>query len=392
MPLPTPASLPVSAHNSDNKLHPRTEASQAVAQPASQAQTKPAVPNPLPALGGATAQQAQDVLARALAQANPAMVWSISRSQGLAPHGQPLQQGLSRFSPVTPTATTVVKSETAPQQQPPERQQQPPAPGPATAALDEALRAQSVNRSKARSNLLMTDEQHQAQKNYERPHKAPSNHRQPQTPQANSDDGGSKAPLPYAPSISMIAARLAGYQQKKNAATAAANQEVPPVEASLPRNPLPAVPNPLLAVSENEVEAHVVAPQQEASQGVPTSITTTSKNHGYGRAVPNPIAAAAAAASCCEQDAPSEYNNSNSISSLTMSASPSVVEEAVSETTTNDATTDSDSDRAVASSSPSNNQDATSNVSEGDAQANADQGEDDDNKASLNGSKKRIVG
>ena len=86
-----------------------------------------------------TAQSAQGILARALSQSSPAMVKAISQPQTQ----QPTQQGL-----------TVFKTEENASVQ----QQAPIVQGPATAALDEALRAQSEHRSKARtSNLLLTE-------------------------------------------------------------------------------------------------------------------------------------------------------------------------------------------------------------------------------------------
>ena len=75
---PTKVSPPVSTHNSEEQL-----------------------PAPITTFSlGASSGQAQIILARALAQANPAMVQAISQSQGQPP---PQQQGLSRF--VNPSTT-----------------------------------------------------------------------------------------------------------------------------------------------------------------------------------------------------------------------------------------------------------------------------------------------
>ena len=167
--------------------------------------------------------QAQNVLARALAQANPAMVKAISQGQ-VQQQGQ-IKQGLFRFPPST-TASAAPKIEPATQQQ-----HASPAPGPATAALDEALRAQSANRSKSRLNLLLT-EQH--------PHKEPSKEEEKAASNTSSEDN-SQAPLPYAPSISMIAARLKGYQKNNTAAAVAREESQPSAAQNPPQEQLPKI-------------------------------------------------------------------------------------------------------------------------------------------------------
>mmetsp|Transcript_3540 Transcript_3540/g.8453 ORF Transcript_3540/g.8453 Transcript_3540/m.8453 type:complete len:689 (+) Transcript_3540:633-2699(+) len=373
MPLPTPASRPVSTHNSEERL--QSAAPQAQPQPQHTVPVtaaKASVPkHSETALKLATsAMQAQDVLARALAQANPAMVQAISQGQQ-----GPLKQGLLRYTPstVTASAAQVAKVE-------PATQHAAPAPGPATAALDEALRAQSANRSKARSNLLLT-EQH--------PRKEPSKLDEKPAP---TDSNEAQAPLPYAPSISMIAARLKGYQ-KSNAAAAAAREEAQTAAAheeshqeQLPINPLPAVPNPLLGnLSESESSAPVKSEDEQER--------------------PPPAQMVAARHQEPDSDGGNSNHNSNSVSSVTMSASPSFVEENGSDTTLNN-TTDTDSDRAVTSSysnpEPEDNTASASNVAtatedpmdvEGEGPANAEQNNDDStNKPSMNGSEKIIVG
>lgn len=411
MPLPTPASRPVSTHNSEERLHSAvstTEVGSAVATQAPQQQhsapvsaaeaTQAAVAKRSEAAqkmatsalslctgggaAGTSAVQAQNVLARALAQANPAMVKAISQGQ-MQQQGQ-LKQGLSRFPP-SATAAAPPKVEPAI----PHHQQQhaSPAPGPATAALDEALRAQSTNRSKSRSNLLLT-EQH--------PHKEPSKEEEKLAPKTSNEDS-SQAPLPYAPSISMIAARLKGYQKNNTAAAVTREESQPsavqsPPQEQLPINPLPAVPNPLLGIlSEGESNPPMKPEngQQQQQQGAAEN------------SLSNPIATAR----CQEQDVSSDGGNSNhssnSVSSVTMSASPSLVEENGSDTTMNNST-DSDSDRAVTSSSSNpESEDATASQDVTAAEVprhNSEGGEgttiadDNDNKPSVTASEKIIVG
>lgn len=311
--------------------------------------------------GGASAAQAHDVLARALAQANPAMVQAIQQEQ---PQG-PRQQGLSRYSP---------SSRAAPQ-----------APGPATAALDEALRAQSAMRSNTRPNRLMTEQRDEA---------GPL--QQPQEPSAKAPtNNGSQDPLPYAPSISMINERLAGYQKSAMTnndivGTTGRSNTIKPSNQEAPLeslNPLPAVPNPLLATgSAVAVREASQEPQKEQQQqeGVPTSITTR-KNVSNNPSVPNPMAPSA--------------SSDDSSSSVSMSASPSVMEGSVSDTTTH-GTTDTDSDRAgLPSSTPSssfnNNVEPSYSGENRKPQPDKDSGQGgdkDEGGSDKDGSKKRVVG
>ena len=358
-----PASKPVTAHNPEEFAVTTTEVSSAATQAQHQQQqhqqqnafpisaakaTQAAVAKRSQAaqqmttsaislftgggLAGTSAVQAQNVLARALAQANPAMVQAISQGQQ---QGQ-LKQGLSRFAPSTTVAATTTAS-AVPKVEPAVQQQEESiaaAPGPATAALDEALRAQSEHRSKSRSNMLLT-EQH--------PHKEPA--KQEEKPLSNtSDEDNSKSPIPYAPSISMIAARLKGYQ-KNHAAAAVAREEAEPTagqsqkspQEQLPINPLPAVPNPLLGIYSEEELSPPIKPQGGRQQHQQQKLPSSS----------NPILAARHQ----EQDVSSDGENSNNTcSSVTMCSSPSLPEENGSDTTMNN-TTDSDSDRAVMSSS-----------------------------------------
>lgn len=356
---------------------------------------------------GTSAQQAQDILARALGQANSAMVQAISKGQH-----SPRQQGLSRFAPsLAANAVSAIKAEG--EECPPQQAAVPmvQAPGPATKALDEALRAQSATRSKARSNSNY-EEYH------DRPHKSTVNRPsqdQHENPKPKND--GAATPLPYAPSISMIAARLAGYQ-KNNASREDAH---PPQESQgqssvdePQRNPLPAVPNPLMAVGSQH---GVSSPEQQQNQiqdqqGVPSSITTT-KNSASDSMVPNPMLANAEDA---QGHGHGNSKNNNSISSVTMSGSRFVLEENGSETTGN-GTTDTDSDRVSSSSSSSNpspedeaaaeaampmdtslgesHGQAPMDTSIGDvteSPPNANPDENNNNKPSQDGSKKRVVG
>jgi len=354
---PTKVSPPVSTHNSEEQL------------PA------PTTMFSLCASSG----QAQNILARALAQANPAMVQAISQSQGQPP---PQQQGLSRYAnpstikgeaKTTRTTTTTMGTQ---EQQPQAAAPVAPAPGPATAALDEALRAMSATRSKVRSSFLLTEQQaedenenhHNRDCDRDRLHKANANanngnHHRASRQQQQGD--GSQVGLPYAPSISMIAARLGMYQQK---VASQGEHALPPQElaeeqeSSLPRsrNPLPAVPNPLLAASETCTgQKPSGRSREQQGGGVPSSITTrTKKNNSHSESmVPNPMVAAAVPRdqnTRCHGGGGRNHNgnnsNSNSDSSVTGSASPSTLKETVSETTLN-AATDTDSDRVTSTSS-----------------------------------------
>ena len=350
MPLPTPASRPVSAHNSEEQLNttaPTTQApqQQPAASSAAPVATQAAAAKPAPAISGTTALQAQDVLARALAQASPAMVQAISQGQIAA--GSELKQGLTTFSPSTAAATPAVKTEQA------STQQQSSAPGPATAALDEALRAQSENRAKARSNILLTEQQVRKDSSKQE--------------EKSTNEDSSQAPLPYAPSISMIAERLKGYQKNNPAATVpreeakpvATTAAAPSPQAQMPMNPLPAVPNPLLGMMS---EGESSMPQNGQQQ---------------------------------EQDVPSDGDSSNPVSSVTMSASPSLAEGNGSDTTINN-TTDTDSDRAVTSSSSNpaapESQVPMDTSDDGVTAANADPSSSNDNKPADTATEKIIVG
>mmetsp|Transcript_4471 Transcript_4471/g.11533 ORF Transcript_4471/g.11533 Transcript_4471/m.11533 type:complete len:764 (-) Transcript_4471:353-2644(-) len=354
-------------------------------------------------IGVASAAQAHEVLARALAQANPAMVQAIQREQPLGS----LQQGLSRYSPTrvanprAPAAPSAAK---------------PMAMGPATAALDEALRAQSAMRSRA----LMNEQRNQSGHPSPGDHAFAQNQQQQEVPAQAPDGGRSQAPLPHAPSNMVINERLGGYQNS-TANSNSNNTSFKPVNQESPlesRNPLPAVPNPLLATQAAATplagQEHHVFPsnheqqRQQQQKGVPTSITTR-KDISNDPLVPNPMAAASSS-----KDSPScnsSNNNSNgtsgggnignSISSCTMSDSPSVLEETVSGTTT-----DTDSDRAAApSSTPSSTPSASSNAEAGTSgempnlpadtgggREGANNGSDGSDKLPEDGSKKRVVG
>lgn len=361
MPLPTPASRPVSAHNSEEKLNTAVPVAQVPQQQTAAPSSAPVVTQAAaakptgttPAISATTALQAQDVLARALAQANPTMVQAISQGQI---QGAELKQGLTTYSPSTTTPATA-KAENATPQHPA------PAPGPATAALDEALRAQSENRAKARSNLLLTEQQTR---------KEPSKQEETLAPKSSTKDS-SQAPLPYAPSISMIAERLKGYQKNYGEATVpreeakptATDVAAPNAQDQASENPLPAVPNPLLGMMSEGESSVAQAVQQQV------------------------------------QDVPSDGDSSNPVSSVTMSASPSVVEGNGSDTTMNN-TTDTDSDRAVTSSSSNPVAPASQGTHEaevpmdtsddGVSPANADESSENSDKPSEPASEKIIVG
>jgi len=335
--------------------------------------TMPPVPNPVFTYS-TTAQQAQDVLSRVLAQASPAMVQAIS--QGSV--GQPQQQGL----------TTFASAQQQHQHQPsttPEAAEpvQVVVPGPATAALDEALRAISSNRKvqqlqqqqQQSSNLLLTEE---------------PEHAQQQQPQQ------AEHPLPYAPSISMIEKRLKEYQKQSstnkntNQAVKQEDQPSPPQETSPSEtvNPLPAVPNPLLTRSSLEEKAQAPPPPQQ--QGVPSSITTIIKNDSMG------VQAAVAGSAEEAPQEPSNNNNnndsianqSNSVSSVTMSAVQSLLEGNGSDTTMK---TDTDSDRAVATSSPSN-QTTEAAALEAGSNSGGEDNEGYEKKSSPSQKKKTVIG
>jgi hypothetical protein len=391
--LPTTVSLPVSTHNSAEQL--------------SVAITAAVASKPGSFSLSASSGQARNILARALAQANPAMVQAISQG-----HQQPLQQGLSRFAPSK--ATAKAEATTTQQLQQQEQQSQAaaaplaPAPGPATAALDEALRAMSATRSKVRSSFLLTEQQREAEDHHDcdSPQKANANHRAPRQQAATPNDDGSQLPLPYAPSISMIAARLGRYQtsKKNNAAVAAASTTPPsatvtsqgvearppqesPEDSSLlsrPRNPLPAVPNPLMTASEKSPDQR--SGRSQGQQGVPSSITTRTKNSPSESMVPNPMVVTVSQ----EQDTPchgggcsnnGSYSNINSVSSVTGS------------TSTMNATTDTDSDRVTSSSSNPSPESSFFNEVTSEAPTTDRSGvEENNNKLSLDASKKRMIG
>jgi len=145
-------------------------------------------------------------------------------------------------------------------------------------------------------------------------------------------------------------------------------QAQPPTPA---RNPLPAVPNPLLVVNS---ESHPANTKATMGVGVPSSITTNSIGNNYQQQhetntnpsappVPNPMASQedpnSSTGKTSGDDAVANSNsngnnsisNGNSTSSVTMSASPSVVEETLSTTTTT-TTSDTDSDQAGSSHLP----------------------------------------
>lgn len=340
-----------------------------------------------PAVAQVSNEQAQNVLAKVLAQANPALVMAISR-----PQTQPLRQGLTSFAPVAPPETlstaTKMQETTEVLQQP-----QPAAPGPATAALDEALRVQSATRSKARSGLLHNDQQREGDRVHKQPASPSSSSSSNPHPEPQ-ETASASAPLPYAPSISMIAERLAGY--KIVAAAAAFKQEasnaVPGDSPQPSTNPFPAVPNPLFQAQD---PGRAAVPSRPPA-GVPSSITTTTKNRRSDRSVPNPMLEA-------RTDCASTNNIAigTSVSSMTMSAaSPGVMEESVS-VTSNNGTTDTDSD-GVAPTTSSTTNNSSQEDAEGETEASMDttssSGESGDNdgetgkKPVQDGSKKRVIG
>jgi len=178
----------------------------------------------------------------------------------------------------------------------------------------------------------------------------PSQDQHEEEPKPNND--GAATPLPYAPSISMIAARLAGYQKNNASRDEALPSQESQGQSSMEepqRNPLPAVPNPLMAAGSQHGVSSPEQQQNQDQQGVPSSITTT-KNSASDSMVPNPMLANAEDA---QGHGHGNSKNSNSISSVTMSGSRFVLEENGSETTGN-GTTDTDSDRVSSSSSSSN--------------------------------------
>ena len=114
------------------------------------------------------------------------------------------------------------------------------------------------------------------------------------TEQVDPKNESEAAPLPYAPSISMIAARLAG--QKKTAgeiaeAAQTAAQAVPQIaaevapKAAAEANPLPAVPNPLGHVQQEEQQQQ----QQQCFQPVHEKAASTENPLGSNPPVPNPM-------------------------------------------------------------------------------------------------------
>ena len=96
-----------------------------------------------------------------------------------------------------------------------------------------------------------------------------------------------------------------------------------------------------------------------------------------------------------EQDVPSDGDSSNPVSSVTMSASPSLAEGNGSDTTINN-TTDTDSDRAVTSSSSNpaapESQVPMDTSDDGVTAANADPSSSNDNKPADTATEKIIVG
>jgi len=332
-----------------------------------------------------TAQSAQGILARALSQSSPAMVKAISQPQTQ----QPTQQGL-----------TVFKTEENASVQ----QQAPIVQGPATAALDEALRAQSEHRSKARtSNLLLTEAA-----------AAPNPHKEStssniavegsavavKTEQVDPKNESEATPLPYAPSISMIAARLAG--QKKTAGEIAEAAQAAPqaasqiaaevaAEVAAEANPLPAVPNPLGHVQQEEQQQQ----QQQGFQPVHEKAASTENPLGSNPPVPNPMEVVQdndAAMTAPNNSNPAAANNS--VSSVTHSASPSALEETGSETTTNSAaTTLTDNAGTTSNSSFPSEPEAPMDISNEDkGVTNATIDPADQDKSGQDQSKKRVVG
>jgi len=345
-----------------------------------------------PAATQVSNEQAQNVLAKVLAQANPALVLAISR-----PQTQPLRQGLTSFAPVAPpeTLSTATTMQAGAETTQVKQQPQPAAPGPATAALDEALRAQSATRSKARSGLMHNDQQREGDRVHKQP-ASPSSSSSIPHPELQETTSAS-APLPYAPSISMIAERLAGYKKNIVAAAAAAfkqeaSKAVPGESPQPSTNPLPAVPNPLFQAQD---PGRAAVPSRPPA-GVPSSITTTTKNRRSDRSVPNPMLEA-------RTDCASTNNIAigTSVSSMTMSAaSPGVMEESVS-VTSNNGTTDTDSDGVTPTTSSTTNNSSQEDA-EGETEASMDttssSGESGDNdgesgkKPVQDGSKKRVIG
>jgi hypothetical protein len=328
---PLPATVPVSAHNSSSSIQGAAAAESstisaadaskaAVTQRHAAAKESISVALALATGGGmaqASAEQANAVLARALAQANPAMVQALSQG---AQHRK-LEQG------VLSVESSLVSSSRSPQQTRPALPMKVvPAPGPATAALDEALKAQSKARTLQRSEQKQQPPAQLA-------------HKQPAAAEQLATSPTKHSPLPYAPSISMIAERLAGYQKAASARKdqqQKQQQEEQPTgsESTSPKqaavvvpNPLPAVPNPLLTSTENMA----VKQGQE-----PTTPEATTVN------VPNPMAGAGESSlqhtseeattgsdggdDDDDREEEEQHSNSNSMSDVTMSASPSVVE------------------------------------------------------------------
>lgn len=294
---------------------------------------------------GALARQANAVLAKALAQANPAMVQALS--MGVQPRQS--KQGVQAIpsvvtsvstsasaaiaSTVTAMNTNSASTSIAHHPQFPAAHTntslstQPAAvllasvaaaPGPATAALDEALKAQAEMRAQKRSEQQVAAPKRMMTHGNNIKHEQQDHQlsqQQQQSPSSSSSESNNnnsndkQVPLPYAPSISMIAKRLAGYkkataikdeqlqqqahqQHQQQQHLLQKTKEEPqdqqvqvlchPVESQHQQhvnvgvgvlNPFPAVPNPLLTTSENEL----VQNEEPAQSTVPSSITTTQR-------------------------------------------------------------------------------------------------------------------
>lgn len=419
-PLPTP--LPTSAHNSSDSSEaqaPSTTSastsipvSAAVAAQAATAQRVAVAQQAASAVlalgsGGGVAktssQEATAILARALAQANPAMMKTLSSSQSSSQ--QQKQQGVQVIPHVH------VASSSQQQALPSQEAAIAVGPGPATVALDEALKAQLAGRRAGRreevptAGLTLKHKQKQAagSQSLQEPQKQPESIVVAEAA-VSSTSPNMKQAIPYAPSISMIAARLAGYQrattkaelqqgsQGESLQAEAHEQQMRGLLRSRSRsntmvedqqqessqsqqqvassqqqqgavpNPLPAVPNPLLTSSENEA----VQQEPRQGQGVPSSITTTQKSTNNGNTntnnatVPDPMASTRTAANASSTSdlltahpgsssekatvgnasfAKKDSSASSSSSSMTMSASPSVQEHQETSSTTTTTTT-----------------------------------------------------
>mmetsp|Transcript_9166 Transcript_9166/g.22288 ORF Transcript_9166/g.22288 Transcript_9166/m.22288 type:complete len:772 (-) Transcript_9166:415-2730(-) len=383
------------------------------------------------------AQQANAVLARALAQANPAMVQALS--MGVQP--RQLKQGVEVMPPVSTShqATPQTQATLATQGTVHAQALVPaaPAPGPATAALDEALKAQAEMRAQKRSELQGAAPERLIHK----PLVKQEAHKVRLPPPPNESK---QAPLPYAPSISMIAKRLAGYQKATAIKDAQLKQKQETLrlqkesrvqtssEIHAVRNPLPAVPNPLLTTSENEaVLKEVPKAMNAANQPVVAEATTTQ----HTTAVPNPIILAGEEASVVPSAAPIENSSeeatagiqikpgmnssgssnsncsNNSASSLTMSGSASEAEQqetfSTTTTTTNTVSenmtskvsasvaataTDPANDSTVREDGSPEDSEGTGNKDEKEDKDGVSSISDTDYKSDLSETKKRIVG